>query len=238
MKFVKIIGCFLSLLALQSFSLMNNTKLEVIEKISSSDSYIKESTQLYDALQLQERGLSIQAFEAGLKAMQAVSADLSNCDVITIVDFSQSCNSQRMYVIDLKNSEVLYQSYVAHGRNSGEEYAVSFSDQVRSYKSSLGCYITLDSYEGENGYSLRLEGKEPGFNHHAYTRTVVVHGADYVSEKFIQENGRLGRSLGCPAIPRELTSPIINTIKDGTCFFIYYPDQRYFRMSSLMKAAS
>jgi len=217
---------------------MNNAMTGTGEEVSGFAVYSNQDMQLYNTLQLEERGLSMQAFEAGLKAMQAVSGELSNCDLLTIADFTQSCNSKRLYIIDLKKSQVLFQTYVAHGRNSGNEYATSFSDQERSYKSSLGCYITGDAYEGGNGYSLRLEGKEPGFNHHAFTRTVVIHGADYVSEKYIQQNGRLGRSLGCPAIPRELTAPIIDMIKEGTCFFIYYPDQRYLRTSHLMKSAA
>jgi hypothetical protein len=237
-KFLKVILFCFSLLALQSFSFSNVSINSGTENISGSTTLSKEASQLYESLQLKERGLSQQAFSAALKAMRAVSGDLTNCEVITIADFSQSCNSKRLYIIDLVNSQVLFQTYVAHGRNSGEEFATSFSDKPSSYKSSLGCYITGDSYIGANGYSLRLEGKEPGYNHHAFDRAVVLHGANYVSEDFIQSNGRLGRSLGCPAVPFELTKPIIETIKNGSCFFIYYPDQRYFKTSALMKSAA
>ena len=144
-------------------------------------------------------------------------------DILTIVDFSMSSKEERLWVIDLKNNEILYQSLVAHGRNSGEEFAINFSNRPESHQSSLGFYATGETYIGKHGYSLRLDGLEKGLNNNARKRAIVMHGADYVSESFIENNGRLGRSFGCPSVPKELNDALINSIKEKSCLYIYYP---------------
>jgi hypothetical protein len=144
-------------------------------------------------------------------------------DILTLVDFSLSSNAKRLWVIDLKTNVVLFQSLVAHGRNTGEEFATRFSNAASSFKSSLGFYATGEIYKGKHGLSLKLDGLEKGVNDHARERAVVVHGADYVSDSFIRGNKRLGRSQGCPAIPVELASEIISVIKDKSCLYIYHP---------------
>jgi len=144
-------------------------------------------------------------------------------NILTIIDFSLSSSNRRLWVIDMDSNTVLYQSLVSHGRNTGEEYAEEFSNEMNSNKSSLGFYLTGETYLGKNGFSLRLDGLEIGVNDKARNRGIVVHGADYVSEDYIKENGRLGRSQGCPAIPMELRDKIIDVIKEKTCLFIYYP---------------
>lgn len=146
-------------------------------------------------------------------------------DILTLVDFSLSSNVKRLWVIDLASNTILYNSLVAHGRNTGEEFANSFSNNDSSFKSSLGFYATAEIYNGKHGPSLRLDGLEKGINDHARARGVVVHGADYVSENFIKGNKRLGRSQGCPALPVELTQEIISVIKDKSCLFIYHPSR-------------
>ncbi|MBC5838899.1 murein L,D-transpeptidase catalytic domain family protein [Flavobacterium muglaense] len=148
-------------------------------------------------------------------------------DVLTLIDFSLSSNEKRLWVIDLNTNTVLFHSLVAHGRNTGEEFATSFSNSPESYKSSLGFYSTAEVYNGKHGKSLKLDGLERGINSNARERAVVIHGADYVSNSFIQNNRRLGRSLGCPAIPLELTDQIIETIKDKSCLFVYFPSNTY-----------
>ena len=148
-------------------------------------------------------------------------------EIITICDLNQPSVFSRMWVIDLATKKVLFNSYVAHGQNTGEDCAMSFSNKENSHKSSLGFYVTTDVYTGEHGTSLHLQGMDQGFNDAAFKRDIVVHGADYVSEKYITDNQRLGRSWGCPAVPVKLATPIINTIKEGTCLFIYYPDTKY-----------
>jgi len=155
-------------------------------------------------------------------------------NIITLIDFSLSANTKRLWVIDLDTDTILYNSLVAHGRNTGEEYANSFSNAPESYKSSLGFYVTGEVYNGKHGKSLKLDGLEKGINDNARERAVVVHGADYVSDSFIRNNKRLGRSLGCPAVPLEITDELIRTIKDKSCLFIYYPSESYKNLSKLV----
>jgi hypothetical protein len=148
---------------------------------------------------------------------------LLNDSIISIIDFSQPSNKKRLFVLDLKNYKILFNTLVAHGRNTGREMASYFSNQNSSFMSSPGFYITRETYEGHNGYSLKLEGIERGINDNAYERGIVVHGAEYVSQDFVNAQGYIGRSQGCPAVPVQVSKPIINTIKDGTCLFIYHP---------------
>lgn len=140
--------------------------------------------------------------------------------ILSIVDFNQSSRTKRLWVIDLANKKLLFNTYVAHGQGSGDDMATSFSNIANSHQSSVGFYITDNIYYGKHGISLRLNGMDKGFNSNALNRAIVVHGAEYVSENFINQYGRLGRSFGCPAIPVALTPGIINTIKDKTCLFI------------------
>lgn len=156
--------------------------------------------------------------------------------LLTICDFSLSSNTKRLWVIDTQERKVLFNSLVAHGKNTGEEFATNFSNTESSLQSSMGFYITESTYNGDNGYSLKLLGMDRGFNDAAYKRAVVMHGADYVSEEFAATHKRIGRSWGCPAIPRALTEPIINMIKGKNCLFIYYPDENYLSSSEWLKA--
>lgn len=156
------------------------------------------------------------------------------CQMLTVCDMTESSTRNRMWVIDLSKKKVLFNTYVAHGQGSGEEFATSFSNATNSHKSSLGFYVTGDIYDGEHGASLRLYGMDKGFNNAAYDRSVVVHGADYVSGNFIENNQKLGRSWGCPAVPSKLSGPIINAIKGGSCLFIYYPEKKFLASSYWM----
>ena len=157
-----------------------------------------------------------------------------NSRLITIIDFRLSSNKKRLWVIDLKENKVIFNTLVAHGRNSGEEFANDFSNRPSSYQSSIGFYLTGDTYQGKHGLSLYLDGLEDGFNDKARERAIVMHGADYVSQDFIAKNGRLGRSLGCPSVPVRLHRELIDTIKGKTCLFIYYPDREYETSSPLL----
>ncbi|MES2704368.1 MAG: murein L,D-transpeptidase catalytic domain family protein [Bacteroidota bacterium] len=148
-------------------------------------------------------------------------------DVITICDFSLASTEPRMWVIDLAQNKVLFNTYVAHGQGSGDVFATSFSNKMNSHQSSLGFYVTGDTYNGKHGLQLRLNGMDQGFNHDALDRGVVVHGSKYVSEQYVQANNKLGRSWGCPAVSNELAKPIIQNIKGGTCLFIYSKDEKY-----------
>lgn len=149
-------------------------------------------------------------------------AQLSNNNVITIIDFNLPSNKKRLWTIDVNSGEVLIHSLVAHGKNSGENKAQKFSNTPHSLQSSLGFYLTENSYFGKHGYSLRLKGIEKDINDKAYERAIVVHSADYVSEDFIKANGRLGRSFGCPALPENINEKFINTTKEGSLLFIFH----------------
>lgn len=167
---------------------------------------------------------SFECFDSALKGFNKLKnkKEIENT-LLTIIDFSFSSNKKRLWVIDLAKNTVLYHSLVAHGKNSGEEFATEFSNKQDSYKSSLGFYLTGELYEGKHGKSLKLDGIEEGINDNARNRAIVIHGADYVSQNFINNNGRLGRSLGCPALPVELNSEIIEKIKNKSLIFIYHP---------------
>lgn len=191
---------------------------------------------VYDELHLSEIGLKENIFNAAINGWNHLlkQQQLKNVGLISIADLSQSSNSKRLYVIDIKNKKVLFNTYVAHGRNSGEEFANSFANKPESFKSSLGFYLTGNTYIGSHGLSMRLHGFEKGINDDAEQRGIVMHGASYVSESFIQQNGRLGRSQGCPAVPVELCEQIVGSIKEGSCFFMFYPDSSYYKTTAFL----
>jgi len=144
-----------------------------------------------------------------------------------VVDFDLPSTEKRLWVLDLAKNEILFHTLVAHGHNSGENEATNFSNTDQSNMSSLGFYATGSEYEGKHGHSLRLQGLDEGFNTNAAARSVVMHGADYVSEDFIKQNGRLGRSLGCPALPMDQYAQIIDAVDGGTCLFLNKSDAGY-----------
>ncbi len=198
----------------------------VAKKTSAAAPLLTTMRSVYDSLHLNLAGLSQQAFEYAKKGLNTLVQEgkLLNDSIISIVDFSLPSNKKRLFVLDLKNYKVLYNTYVAHGQNTGREWATDFSNQNESHKSSPGFYVTMSTYEGKNGYSLKLDGVEPGINDNAYERGIVMHGAEYVNQDIANARGWVGRSHGCPAVPVQLNKPIINTIKNGSCLFIYHPD--------------
>ena len=148
-------------------------------------------------------------------------------NILTICNMALPSSFTRMWIIDLDKKKVLFNTYVAHGQGSGEDCSLTFSNKASTHKTSLGFYITKDTYEGEHGTSLHLDGMDEGYNDAALDRGIVVHGADYVSDRMVTEKERCGRSWGCPAVPSKLSLPIIESIKEGTCLFIYYPEPKY-----------
>lgn len=154
--------------------------------------------------------------------------------VLSVIDYSLPSTKPRLWVFDLERRELLFRELVAHGVNTGENLATRFSNIEGSRQSSLGLFLTDKTYIGRNGYSLKLHGLEKGVNHNALERTIVLHGAWYVSEAFRREHGRLGRSWGCPAVKREVAKPLIDTIKDGSLLFVYYPDQKWLSSSDFL----
>ena len=195
---------------------------------------------LYTSMGLKDISLSYDVFESGMVGYYHLlnAGDLGNRDIFTIIDFSKASTEKRLYVIDLVNNKVLFHTYVAHGRNTGENLAKSFSNRPHSNQSSLGFYVTGETYVGSKGYSLRLDGQEKDYNSNIRSRAVVVHAADYVSEYWIEKYGRLGRSQGCPALPKALSKKIIDTIKGKSAMFAYYPDKSYEHASALLDIES
>ena len=160
---------------------------------------------------------------------------LRNDKYLSVIDFSKSSAKERLFIIDMERKELVHQSLVAHGRNSGLEFPKNFSNKVNSHQSSLGFYTTAETYSGKHGYSLRLDGLEFS-NSNARRRAVVIHSADYAGANFVKKNGRLGRSYGCPSLPKKGYEEVISKIKEGSCLFIYYPQKAYLNKSKLAGA--
>ena len=167
-------------------------------------------------------GLALSGYERAVAEGQAAPRSL-----LTIIDYSRPSTLTRLFVVDPDDGEILHKSLVAHGKNSGANEATRFGNEIDSLQSSLGFFITGDTYHGRHGYSLRLHGLEPGINDNALERNIVIHGASYVSEEFAARNGRLGRSWGCPALPTDTNRQVIDLIKGGSCVFIYGEDATY-----------
>ena len=197
---------------------------------------INESAVIYTYMDLEKEGLSEKAFEYAWRGYHNLvkKGVIRKRSVLSICDFSQSSSSRRMYVLDLLHKKLLYRTYVAHGQNSGDEFAETFSNEPESFKSSLGFYLTTTTYRGRNGLSLRLNGVDDGYNDQALKRNIVLHGCTYVGDQYLQNFGEVGTSLGCPALPEAVSSRIIRTVKDGSCLFIYHPTQDYLDHSTVI----
>jgi hypothetical protein len=173
-------------------------------------------------------GLALRAHECGQRAGEVDGA------LLTVIDYSLPSTEPRLWVIDVLRRRVLFHELVAHGERTGDNHAVVFSTRLGSRQSSLGLFRTEDVYVGGRGYSLRLTGLEPGVNDRAMERHIVMHGADYVDPDFAAAKGRLGRSWGCPALPRAVARPVIDRIKGGTAVFAYYPDRTWLDRSAFL----
>ncbi len=169
------------------------------------------------------RGLSPKVLSRALDAVASARANgfSGRDDLLTVIDYSLPSTKPRLWVLDLANGKVLFRELVAHGQGSGDNYATRFSNQPDSHQSSLGLFLTASTYIGGNGYSLKLRGLESGVNDLAESRYIVMHGAWYVSPEHARTHGRIGRSWGCPALPKETAGPVIDTIKEGSFLFVY-----------------
>lgn len=175
------------------------------------------------------------AFTNGITGYQKLKEEgkIKN-ELLTIVDFGLNSTEKRMWILDMATQKVLYNTYVSHGKNTGGDKATNFSNTPNSFQSSLGFYVTAETYYGKNGLSLFIDGMEEGFNSKARERYVVIHGADYATEDFINRSGRLGRSYGCPAVPTEVSKEIIEKIKGQSALFIYHPNKDYLENSTYL----
>jgi hypothetical protein len=157
---------------------------------------------------------------------------------LTVIDYSRSSTEKRLWVFDLEQRLLVYEELVAHGQGSGGDLATAFSNTSGSHQSSLGLFVTNETYVGQNGYSLRLDGLEDGFNDRARERAIVMHGAPYVSEAFVETAGRLGRSWGCPAVRTDIARDLLDRVKGGNLVFAYYPDEEWLRASRYLGACA
>lgn len=218
-------------------SLQQKTTIDpVLLAVNSKSSLDLKVAKVYGKLHATNIDLpQLESFSEALKGFYALKEKgVVKKDILTLIDFSLSSNVKRLWIIDLSTNTVLINTLVAHGRNTGEEFATSFSNDSSSFKSSLGFYATGEIYNGKHGKSLKLDGLEKGVNDHARDRGVVMHAADYVSNSFINSHQRLGRSQGCPALPVELTDEIIDTIKNKSCLYIYHPSRSHKSASKLI----
>jgi hypothetical protein len=172
----------------------------------------------------------------GLKAMQCAQRGGIAPDAhrLAVIDYGRSSRQPRLWVFDLDKRVRLYREAVAHGKNSGEDVPTKFSNVEGSLQTSLGLFVTANSYVGANGYSMRLQGLEPGINDAAMTRAIVMHGAPYVDLKMAEKTGRLGRSWGCPAVRPEISRKMIDDLRDGQFLFAYYPEKAWQQKSALL----
>ena len=181
-------------------------------------------------------GVSADVLSLALSAVSCgiASGDLQTPSTLTLIDYSLPSTTPRLWVFDLRSGRLLFNELVAHGRNSGDNMATRFSDTMESRETSIGLFRTADTYVGHNGYSLRLDGLEPGFNANARERAIVMHGAPYVNAEVAKANGRLGRSWGCPALREAIAHQVIDTVRGGGVVFSYYPDQTWLKNSKFL----
>jgi hypothetical protein len=200
----------------------------------SASNFEDSTKRLYEHLHLDKASLSYDVFRLSLIGFHSLksSGALKNDRLVSIIDFTKPSTEKRFFTIDLEAKKLVFNTYVAHGKNTGENIATSFSNNQDSNQSSLGFYVTGETYIGKKGYSLRLDGQDPNYNSNIRLRGVVMHSADYVSESWIKKYGRLGRSQGCPALPKAIYKQVIDTIKDGSMVFAYYNDQKFLASST------
>jgi len=238
MRYLPYIAVALGITGLVSYSLLSKKPNKVESTVQTTTATTKVSSANWisketNALEPQASNLSPTVLKVGLTAyLKAREKGLDNKQVLTIIDFSKPSDERRMWVINVKSAKVLMNTWVAHGSGSGERYATSFSNTSHSLKSSLGVFVTTQSYSGGHGYSLRVQGLEHGINDNAYNRAVVFHSAAYAGGDVAKSRGRLGRSWGCMAVGQNIIKPLVDTIKDNTVVVAYYPDQRWLQHST------
>lgn len=198
----------------------NMTDFKFYEELATEDNMVLPS---YEVFSIAMKGYNNLKGKSGIRK-----------NILTIIDFSKPSSEKRLWVIDIDTRKVLFNDLVAHGRNSGDNIATQFSNTPNTNMSSIGFFVTGETYSGMHGLSLYIDGMDKDFNNNARSRAIVIHGADYVSSDFIKKHGRLGRSFGCPSLSLDSYKPVINTICDGSCLFIYYPDKEFLNMSSVL----
>jgi hypothetical protein len=230
--------CFL-FIGLQSFHSLSTSPNDFDYQVSVSPDGVdfdKTSTGLYNTFDFDESELSLEVFQKALKGYLYLhyTNELSNSQFLTILDFSKQSSQKRLWVLDLKGKQIVFNELAAHGKYSGDKFAQSFSNKSNSKKSSLGFYVTGQTYNGRHRYSLKLRGLEPGFNSNAFARGIVVHGATYVSQEIAEAQHSVGRSFGCPAVSQSVNRDIVELIEGGSCMFMYHPQTYYNGKSKIL----
>ncbi len=187
------------------------------------------------ALASQAENLDPKVLEMALIAQQeAKSRGLVKKPLLVVIDYTKRSVEKRLWVFDLKNNKLVYQTYVSHGEGSGKDLATNFSNKNDSHQTSIGIFTTAETYHGMYGLSLKLDGRDKGFNDNARKRKIVMHGADFAREEYIHKNGILGTSWACPSISDEISDQLIELIKGGALIFAYYPDNRWLGSSPFL----
>jgi hypothetical protein len=197
-------------------------------------------TTSFELATVAESGASADVLQLALSAVSCAvtSGAIAPPPTLTLIDYSRPSVEPRLWVFELSTGKMLYKELVAHGRNTGENLSLHFSDRMNSHQSSIGLFVTGDTYVGSNGYSLRMEGLEPGFNATARERAIVMHGAPYVSADIAARQGRLGRSWGCPALRQAVARDVIDSVRGGGVVFSYYPDEAWLKSSRFLNGCS
>lgn len=211
----------------------------LLNNISNAPFLKVQSDSLYNLMGLENYGLQREVFFKAYKGYNFLLKKglVRKKNILTVCDYSQSSNNKRLYVIDLKETRLLFNTFVSHGKNSGGEFATTFSNLVESNKSSLGFMLTAETYNGKAGYSLRFDGMEAGINDKVRSRDIVLHGSYFVNAQMVEERGMMGNSLGCPAIPNDKRKQVIDAIKGGSCFYVNHADNWYNSSSSILNAS-
>lgn len=240
-RILTVVGVLIFSFAFSSTSEIDNSKDSKITpdltiKVEIEKTFEAEVAELYELFSLKNATMpALSVFEKAISGyMKLDDAGKISNPLLTVIDFNLSSTKKRMWILNMDTNEVVFNTYVAHGKNTGVEFAKNFSNTENSHQSSLGFYVTGETYYGKNGLSLFIDGMEKGFNSNARKRYVVIHGADYAEPEFINRVGRLGRSYGCPAVPNKIAKKLINTIKGKSVVYIHKNDENYLEKSSYL----
>lgn len=240
-RILTVVGVLIFSFAFSSASAIDNSKDSKITpdltiKAEVSKSFEVKVAELYESFSLKNATMpALSVFEKAISGyMKLDDAGKISNPLLTVIDFNLSSTKKRMWILNMDTNEVVFNTYVAHGKNTGGEFANNFSNTENSHQSSLGFYVTGETYYGKNGLSLFIDGMEKGFNTNARKRYVVIHGADYAEPEFINRVGRLGRSYGCPAVPNKIAKKLINTIKGKSVVYIHKNDENYLEKSNYL----
>lgn len=240
-RILTVVGVLIFSFAFSSTSEINNSKDSKITpdltiKADLEKTFEAEVAELYETFSLKNATMpALSVFEKAISGyMKLDDAGKISNPLLTVIDFNLSSTKKRMWILNMDTNEVVFNTYVAHGKNTGVEFANNFSNTENSHQSSLGFYVTGETYYGKNGLSLFIDGMEKGFNSNARKRYVVIHGADYAEPEFINRVGRLGRSYGCPAVPNKIAKKLIHTIKGKSVVYIHKNDKNYLEKSNYL----